>query len=486
MRVVLGLLYLFSFPCWGETLDLEPSQWAFNASNHTLFTSTKNLENEDASPQLLRSETHLRAESGRYSLGTILSNRFAVVKPDSGDVPLFLEKKFLTFDTEHWQLTLGDSHHEIGRGIALALFRDETFGIDYTVEGGAAKYAPEGWEFRSFGGRVRTLQVPVALIPFQSPLLDREIWLATLTAKRKWKETQLGVHYLMTLNRPGSSGSFDKRWHTAGMTFQADGLAPGWDAYAETNVMVNERMQAPFDRLPNAFGSYASVVYSPLPWKLKVELKDYRDYNYDFRRPPSLEEDIVTSLNFANVTAARFWVERRLGVYNSLRASLLAGEDRTVKTTVRHAVAAIKWKFGDVGLEGRSGYRWLEGQSDLLHGDIKAKIPTFTGHFLELGYRKLHAFNSLNFLPTLDDRNFFDFAYTFSAHWSLNVGAEYVPSNPQDVGQTFLNVGTLVKIDSFTSRAFVGSTSGGPQCSGGICRLVPAYSGVMLEGTYAF
>jgi hypothetical protein len=223
-----------------------------------------------------------------------------------------------------------------------------------------------------------------------------------------------------------------------------------------------------------------------MPWKFKVEWKDYREYNYDFRRPPTLEEDIVTSLNFSNVTAARFWVERRTGVYGLLRASFLTGEDRTVSAPIHHAVASMKWMLGNVAIEGRSGYRWLPGQSDLLHGDVKTKIPTFSGQYVELGYRKLHAFNNLSFLPTLDDRNFFDFAYTINSHWSVNIGAEFVPSNPPEVGQAFFNAGTLIKVASLTSRVFVGSTSGGPQCSGGICRLVPAYSGFMVEGTYAF
>ncbi len=478
------ILAILAPPVFGEGIELDVPAFGFNISNHTLFTSTQNLESENLSPQQIRSETHVRAESGRYSLGVILSNRLAVARNDGADVPVYLEKKYIAFDTDHWQVVAGDSHHEIGRGIALALFRDETFGIDYTVEGGAVKYSTDHVEFKTMGGRVRTLMNPVTLIPFQSPLFNREIWVGSASAKYKWKETQLGAHYLITQNRPSDIGVFDKRWHTGGLTFTADNFAPGWDAYGETNVMVNERLVAPLDQtLPTAFGSYASVVYSPLPWKLKLEVKDYRDYNYDFHRPPTMEEDIVTSLNFSNVTAARFWVERRLGVYNSLRASLLMGDDRVVKTTVRHAVAAVKWKFGTVSVEARSGYRWLTNQSDLLHGDIKAKIPTFTGQFVEVGYRKLNGYSGLNFFTTLDDRNFFDLAYTFSSHWSLNFGTEYVPTNPDKV---FFNVGTLVKVDSFTSRAFVGSTSGGPQCSGGICRMVPAYSGLMLEGTYAF
>lgn len=471
---------------FAESIEVDTSRFGINASNHTLFTNAPDLVDPGQSPSVIRSETHLRAETGRFSLGTILSNRFAL-QNDGSDVPLYLEKIHLTFETEQWQLTAGDTHLELGRGIALALFRDDTFGIDNTLQGASVKFAPEGWEFQATAGRIRTLRTPVTLLPFQNPLFERQVFAAAGVVKRRWSETQLGAHYLLTQNYPDDAAVADKRWHTVGTTFSADAFAPGWDAYVESNVMLRQRIYPTVDNLPTGYGSYGSVVYSPVPsWKLKLEGRDYRNYAYDFHRPPTMEEDIVTSLNFNNITAAKFSAERRMGIYHSIRASLLAGNDRVVKTNVQHAVLSGKWKVAEVGFEARSGYRWMNEQSDLIHGDIKAKIPTLSGQFAEIGYRKLYGHSNLNFLPTLDDRNFFDFGYTFSSHWSLSAGVEYVPSNPVAVGQMFYNVGTLVKFDSFTSRAFLGSTSGGPQCSGGICRLVPPYSGVMLEGTYAF
>lgn len=485
MRRIFLFFFCVGMRVFAESIEVDTSRLGVNASNHTLFTSTPELVDPGQSPSVLRSETHLGAEAGRFNLGTILSNRFAI-QSDGSDVPLYLEKIHATYESDQWQFTVGDSHLELGRGIALALFRDDTFGIDNTLQGGAVKFAPDGWEFHASAGRIRTLRTPVTLLPFQNPLYQRQVFAAAGAVKRRWSETQLGAHYLLTQNLPDDTPA-DKRWHTVGATFSADSFLPGWDAYGETNVMLGQRIYPAIDTLPTGYGTYASLVYSPVPaWKLKVEGRDYRDYNYDFHRPPTMEEDIVTSLNFQDISAAKFTAERRMGIYHSIKASLLAGNDRVVKTNVQHAVVAGKWKVAELGFEARSGYRWMDGQSDLIHGDIKAKIPTFRGQFAEIGYRKLYGHSNLNFLPTLDDRNFFDFGYTFSSHWSLSAGVEYVPSNPADIGQMYYNVGTLVKVDAFTSRAFVGSTSGGPQCSGGICRLVPPYSGVMVEGTYAF
>src|SRR5690606_26010078 len=119
--------------------------------------------------------------------------------------------------------------------IALALFRDDLLGIDNTLEGMHVRFTPDNWEVNGLGGRVRSLKSPVALMPFQTTLIDREVWLASLAVKRKWSETQIGAHYLLTLNQDLKTTEFDKRWHTSGGTLKFDNFAPGWDAYAESN-----------------------------------------------------------------------------------------------------------------------------------------------------------------------------------------------------------------------------------------------------------
>lgn len=483
MKKLFAILFLLSLEgAHGESLELPISSINWQIRNHTLFSSTDNLDEPGTSPRLLRSETQLGMERGLFSAGVTLSNRLAVGESDNQDVPIYLEKKHLTFENDRWQWILGDSHQELGRGVALTLFRDETLGIDNTLEGISGKVVPEeGSEIRAFGGRVRSWRSPVALVPFPDPLVDREVWLAGAGLKTRFEETTLGAHYLLTLNRPLGQ-DLDKRWHTIGALIGQQ-LGPHLDIYMETNVMVREDLAF---GTPNttASASYGTLVFGAGSWKGKAEFREYRGFAYDFQRPPTMEEDIVSTLNFSDVTAAKFTVERRLGVYNSIRASLLMGNDHTVDTTFRHAVAAAKWKAGPVAVDSRLGYRWFDGQSQIAHGDIKAKIPTVTGQSVELGYRKLYSRTGLNLIPTTDDRNFFDLAYTFSSHWSLTVGAEYVSSS--STTKTFANAGLMAKYDAFSSRAFLGSTSGGPQCSGGICRMVPAYSGVMLEGSYAF
>ncbi|MBY0371466.1 hypothetical protein K2X33_12315 [bacterium] len=466
----------------GEGIELDVPSSSLTVSNHSLFTNAQFL-GEPPKPYRFLSEMDLRGDAGRFTAQVLTTHRFAVSTNDGLDRPVTLEKKTLSFETEHWKLVAGDSHLELGRGIALSLFRDPVLGLDNTLEGGYVKFSPDGWDAQVFGGRALAIANPVAINPMQSTFVGRTLWLAGGAVKRKWNGAALGGHYLLTMNRRNEDPDFDKRWHTAGANFSLEQFAPGWDLYAESNFLAREPLGSTTLSTTYGRGSYASLIYSPGAWKLKLEGKDYGDYFYDFQRPPTLEEDVVTTLNFNNVTAGRFWAERRLGVYEMVRTSLLFGHDRIAHSDIGHAVVSGKWKLGPAAFEARAGYRWIAAQEDLIHGDIKTKLPTWQGQAFEFGVRKLYRHNNFNGLVTLDDRNFVDFGYTFSSHWSLTAGYEFVPSYPVASGQHFANVGTLVKYDGFSTRASVGSTSGGPQCSGGICRLVPAYSGFLLEST---
>ncbi len=468
-----------------ESLEMDTARVDIGVSNHSLLTST-NLNQEDgASPQLLRSETALRAEYGKFTFGTSFSNRVSLTQTDGLNSPIALEKKSITFESDEWKVVAGDSHQEIGRGIALSLFRDDTFGIDNTLEGLSVKFTPENWEAFAFGGRVHSFLNPVALLPMTNPLIARQVFLFGGGLKRKFGKAAVGMHYLQSLNQP-AGGDINLRRQTVGAVVSADQFAPDWDFYAESNLMQGRRLGIIERDLPEGYGSYASLVYAPSSWKWKLDFKDYRDFGYDFHRPPTMEEDIVTVLNFSDVTTARFTAERRIGAHHSIRAAVMAGEDRTYNGQLYQGVVAGKWKAGRVAFESRLGHRLIHRQNYLTHGDLKAKIPTRAGQTLELGYRKMTGRSGLSSIAQDEDRNFFDLGYTFSAYWSLNAGYEFVPSYPNSVGKHFGNVGLLAKYDAFTGRALVGSTSGGPQCSGGICRLVPAYSGVMVDTTYSF
>ena len=300
------------------------------------------------------------------------------------------------------------------------------------------------------------------------------------------EKTKLGGHYLLALNRPFSQPDFSKRWHTLGVTFDQEESLWGLDAYVETNLLLTEVLNISGVAIPNGWGSYAAFTSSPLPWKIKLEAKDYRDYKFDFRRPPTLEEDVVVSLNTENSSAVKLGLEHRNSPTSfGMFGSYLVGDERI--TAIHHAVAGVRFRgFGESDWESKLGYRLLPGHGDLAHAAVKAKFPFSKGRSAELGFRKQYSRDGLDSVVSTEDRNIVDLGYSFSDQLSIALGYEFLPENDLDRGQHFANAALTFKRGEFSARSMVGTTSGGTLCSGGVCRRVPPFSGAMVETTYQF
>jgi hypothetical protein len=373
--------------------------------------------------------------------------------------------------------------------IALSLYRDNVFGIDNTLQGAWLRYHPQGFDGAVFGGRIQALQAPVAINPVPNQLINRQVFLAgTSVSVSPAKGTKISGHYVLAVNEALDSGFYTKYWHTGGVIVSQENLLDGLDAYAEGNVVFQQQLlSGEYRNMPTASGSFAALVWSPVPWKVKLEGKDYRAYDFDFRRPPSLEEDVVVDVNTQNVTAARLTIERQLGnAKNTVYTSFIEGQDRAEEAAINHGVIGTKFvPFGRSEWEAKAGYRWQPGFSNLAHADLKAKFPTFKGQAFEIEAKKQFWNRDLR-LGTKDDRNVLGLTYTFSENVNISAGYEYVPTNDPSTGRNFYNAGGTYKTGNLVAKAFVGQTSGGSVCSGGVCRQVPPYSGGMVETTYSF
>jgi len=460
---------------------------AFSYRNHAIFSNAhEDGDPSEPSTSLLMHENSLQTEYSNYRLGIDFANRLT---PDGdGNLNrLTLEKKMAMATFGNWEFVAGDSHQELGRGIALSLYRDPVFGLDNTLEGASVRYQPEGATAGLFVGRVNALRVPVAINPATTSLVDNEfLLLGTYANGLVAPDTRIGGHYVLGANRPLDSNGFNKNYHTLGASFQQDNIADEWDLYAESNILVTRNLESASE-VPNGFGSYGSVSWAPMPWKAKVEIKDYRDYAFEFRRPPTLEEDIIESINTSSVTAGRLSVEhRQMETKMTLTGSYLLGRDRLVGADIHHGVVGSRF-IGPLGLEMevRGGYRTMPGKSDLSHASVKTKAKTFRGQAAEVTYRKQYEHINLDSLPTVKDRNLFDFTYTFSELFNVSVGYEYFPRASETAGNHFFNGGGSLRLGSLTTRAFVGKTNGGTICSGGVCRQVPPYTGAYLETNLA-
>lgn len=491
----MALLALSSFPLAGETLTEESSTipFSWNFSDHALLTNAK----DPGDPELpavnqISHQSSLGVEVGAIRASTSFSNQLTPNGDPKLNQNFILDKKTLVGEWENLEVRLGDSHQELGRGIALSLYNNPVFGLDNTLEGGSLKYRDSLVELSAFGGRVNVLQAPVAINPVDTLMKGREVFIAGgAIAGSVADQTKISAHYHATVNQPDGK-DINKRYQTLGMSFDSKDLLPGLDAYAESNAMdweafiYGKGMRAK----PRAYASFASLSYSNDSILTKLEVKDYRNFFYEFQRAPTLEEAIVLATNSSDVSAARLVIESRLGEDRAslVGASYLMGQDRELKVPLYHPLVFSKVKLSPVvEMELRGGYRWMPTKNNLAHGSVKTKVKTFKGQYVELELRRQNLNQAISSpIPIKEERNVALATYTFSEKFNIGFGYEYMPTNLPELGNHFVNGSATYKTGLLTTRGFIGKTSGGTQCSSGVCRQVPAYSGAYLETSVTF
>jgi len=488
------LLALTSFPLVSAEIQEGsislPFSWS--VSDRALMTSAQDPGDPEApAKNILSHQATLGASYSSWSTQVAFTNRLSQDQDPQIDRPFVLDKKSLVGEGENWEVRLGDSYQEFGRGIALALFNNPVFGVDNSLEGASAKIRWENGEVLGFGGRVNALEAPVAINPLDSLTVGRQVLIGGGALSALWGKSKISSHYHLTTSQPDGQ-PVNRKYQTLGLQIESRDLLPGVDAYFESNVMDWEaaRYKQELQAKPRAYASFASLSYSDINLKTKIEAKDYRDFFYDFQRPPTLEEDIVLATNNSDVSAVRVQTEGRLGEERqvSLGSSFLTGQDRELKTAIYHPLVFSKIKLQKgLDVELRGGYRWMPEKNDLAHASLKTKMKTYKGQYLELELRKQNLRQAISSpIPILEERNAALTTYTFSEKFNLGVGYEYMPTNLPELGNHFLNASATYQTGLLTARAFVGQTSGGTQCSSGVCRQVPPYTGAYLETSLSF
>ena len=472
-----------------------PFSWSI--TDHALFTNAKDPGDPDVpAVNQVSHQTSLAGELGPFGASVIFSNQFTLPTVDV-ETPInnrnfLLDKKTLVGDWENWEIRLGDSYQEFGRGIALSLFSNPAFGVDNTLEGGALKYRNSHLEVGAFGGRVNVLQAPVAINPVDTLMSGREVLMAGGAVTGKVAEqTKVSAHYHTTINRPLNK-EINKRYQTVGVSLDSKEILPGVDTYFESNAMDWEASSfgKGMQPKPRGFASFASLSYTDLALRTKLEVKDYRNFLYEFQRPPTLEDELVLATNNSNVSAGRLVLESRLGEErsSSVGVSYLMGQDRELNVPVYHPLVFSKLKFNpSLELELRGGYRWMPTKNNLAHASLKTKLKTFKRQYFELELRRQNLNQAISSpLPIEEERNVAMATYTFSENFNVGLGYEYMPTNIPELGNHFMNGSATYKTGAVTARGFIGKTSGGTQCSSGVCRQVPAYTGAYLETSVTF
>jgi hypothetical protein len=245
-------------------------------------------------------------------------------------------------------------------------------------------------------------------------------------------------------------------------------------------------------------------------FSLLLEMKDYKELNFEYSRPPLLESEDL------DILADQFDLDRtdvsgysaRLDYYAPASETLMYAKFLRVDDSpedhrqygpydrdIGHVLVGIEKKFAGGGyLHGLAGWRWetatsvafLSTAGETFHDQINASWPLGRGWSLEADWKH-----------KIFDGQDYDYSEIRSGlslhrspHWVLSALYERT-TDPAVVflaGRKNWWAGQLeVRFAGGHSlRLFVGATKGSMKCAGGVCRLFPPFEGVRLEAFLKF
>ena len=239
-------------------------------------------------------------------------------------------------------------------------------------------------------------------------------------------------------------------------------------------------------------------------------MKNYRELNFEYARPPLLESedlDILADqfdLDRTDITSYSAHIDyyapaSETLVYAKLLRVIDNPEDHrqygAYDREIGHVFGGVEKKFAGGGyLNGLAGWRWetatsvdfLSSTGRTFHDQINANWPLSGEWSLEADW-KHKAFDGQYY-------NYTEIRSALSLHRSPRWVLSALYERTTDPSIVFMSgkknwwAGQLeVRFSGGHSlRLFVGSTKGGMKCAGGVCRLFPPFEGLRLEAFLRF
>ncbi len=409
-----------------------------------------------------------------------------------------LEKRFLEVNRGRFTARLGDFYHSIGRGLSLSLlkiFEEEGLEhiVDTTVDGGRINYNGGPYSAELFTGAIRiagtdaTDRITGGSFGWRSGS-GIDVNLSLLTSELE-ESTLYGVK--------------DVSMQTISVGLP-DLLSP-FRFYGEFARMQHGPSGAP---APTGRGLYLESGFTAGNTSILLEVKDYRDFDFPWNRPPTLEsEDLdILASQFDTDLIAVSGIALRIDHYLPAISTLLYGrfsyfddhpEDRpnygAYRRIGRHGFVGVERRFGDGErgyLNALAGVRDeanntltfynLDGRTE--HGQVNVNLPLSSRLSLEadwkgkrfrgddLRYYENRAFLSLHYSPRLVLTVFMD--RSDDPEIALYEGAR----------KSWRAMQLELRITPAHSlNIFWGATKGSVKCSGGVCRYFPPFRGLRIE-----
>ena len=416
------------------------------------------------------------------------------------------------------EITAGTFYEQFGSGLILSSYEERSLGIDNSILGGRLVLKPvKGVIVKALSGRQRRYwkwnkslisgaDADVSIEDFISPLKqsDTHLTLGGSWVNKYEKSEDIFVDPTHKLNLPDFVNAWDVR---------ATLNKGPWSLLAE----YSQKTQDPSFDNHYDYGKGTAMMFSGSYSKkgLSFLLQGRRSENMSFRSKrtmlgtssfinhlPAFTQDHTYALAalypYATQLARGEWAWQAESGYNFKRNTLLGG---------RYGMS-VKLNFSHIRWEGTTFYQNMDIQlTRKLSSSLKLSLMYMNQHynktvvegeggmvrsniFIADGKvqltRKTSLRTELQYLTTSDDQG--DWAYgllelSLAPHWMFSVSDMY------NVGDTHIHYyqgGVAFNIGAHRLQAGYGRTRAGYNCSGGVCRYVPASKGITLTYNYNF
>ncbi len=447
---------------------------------------------------------------------------------------LRLERFTAHYERDGLTLDAVDSYAVLGRGIALSLRRVDLLGVDNSLRGGHIAYNNRGFYARALGGAVNPQNLDPQLLTIRDTPRDQLRGdLFTNPETRDWVAgAEVGV-------RLGRSNNIDiglhgqRVWFARNEVFErrtaisvggwhlgASGLADGRvSLYGEMNVLgrTNTRDSGEVSgSTGHAFYGMAQLSLDRI--NLLLEWKDYSNYlvaeenltgeaHRIYSAAPTLERGEERLRGLHNARGGRLQLDYafRPGPWSISATALGYAHAENIEVDpfdgilVTHGFAKIQ-KINDAVGEDEIGWTldilagarresYLDSPfADIEQWDLDWRVLHFQVEAgIVIGSHSLE----LNVIHRSERRRLFDLVDFqrggASLTWSYRGKIRISPAlnwNNERASAPSLYPGIEARVDFLEGsflRVFGGRTPGGLLCSGGVCREVPPFEGVLAE-----
>ena len=445
----------------------------------------------------------------------------------------------------HWKngsVTLGDFYEQFGSGFILRTYEERSLGVDNSLRGAHVAWNPyRGIALKVLSGRQRRYwqhneswvsgaDAELSLDEWIRPLSEHGTYL-TLGGSyvNKYEEDEdLFVDATHTLNLPTMVHAFDvrARLQTGGWNILAEYARKGQDPCFDNSYIYRPGYVAMLS------GSYSKRGLSILLQAKRSDNMSFRSRRGQLGTSSMINHLPAFTLDHTYALAALYpyatnangeWAYQAEFGYNFKRKTALGGKyGTTVKVNFSH-VHAIEtnphllggrlmgsdgygspfWKWGDetyyqdlnIQLDKKLTADWklnlmymyqrynktaVEGEGGMINshiviGEAKWRIN-----------KKLTLRGEAQYLFTPDDEGDWAFGLlelSVNPHWMFTVSDMY---NVGETGNHYYQVGATYNVGAHRLQGAYGRTRAGFNCTGGVCRWIPATRGFTLSYNYNF